>query len=799
MRRCEKAYARGAATGAPPVRHFLEACIEWLEADLAVKLEEYGPNQSITGRAPHWITWVERAGPSTCAYLTLKAALNGHANHPSSQASPRSLRTVCRILMGMLADEQRANAFIEQDAAAYANAVNRASSAPRQRSIRIRKRAKFHGIALPPTPGNKEATHVGAHLLMAMCQSTGAFTIDRRLDYTKRPPRPSLVLTPTVATLEWIATRSDRLRLTMPIHPPTLIPPRDWGRGEGGGYHYSLAQTLPLVRHCSPAQSLKLSSADMPLVYSALNALQRTPWRVNTRVADIVGMALDGRLPNLIPGPHSEVIPPYPPKGSDPTVLRDWRIRAAELHMVDDQRRSKRGDAERAVVVADQLRDSERFYYPYSLDFRGRAYPATEFLHPHGPDVVRGMLEFADGVPLTKRGAGWLAVHGANCLGAYGNRKLSKLNFQERVDVIKEITPRILSVAEDPIGRRDFWGEAEEPWQFLAFCYEWAEWVNTGSLESHVPVGLDGTANGLQHYSAMLRDPVGAAAVNMTSTDRPSDIYAVVAEAVLSKLGESVNEPIASLWLASGLVTRSIVKRPVMTLPYGATRYGFVDQILQTLRGDDKTWQTARKVFGLAHVRIRVAVQYLSSIIWDVLGDTVGGALGAMSWLQKASAAVSSQTGGPVAWTVPLTGFPAHQEYFKARRSQIETRLNGTVLKPTVWTATNKPNTAKIKNAIAPNIVHSLDAAAMMATTVACAARGVPAFSMIHDSYAVHAECVPVLADCIRTSFIDLYYGREVLLDLQREWTTTGAELPDPPGLGVFDVREVRHASFFFA
>ena len=138
---------------------------------------------------------------------------------------------------GMLADEQRANAFIEQDAAAYANAVNRASSAPRQRSIRIRKRAKFHGIALPPTPGNKEATHVGAHLLMAMCQSTGAFTIDRRLDYTKRPPRPSLVLTPTVATLEWIATRSDRLRLTMPIHPPTLIPPRDWSQSEPGGYH----------------------------------------------------------------------------------------------------------------------------------------------------------------------------------------------------------------------------------------------------------------------------------------------------------------------------------------------------------------------------------------------------------------------------------------------------------------------------------------------------------------------------------------------------------------------------------
>jgi DNA-directed RNA polymerase len=318
-------------------------------------------------------------------------------------------------------------------------------------------------------------------------------------------------------------------------------------------------------------------------------------------------------------------------------------------------------------------------------------------------------------------------------------------------------------------------------------------------LESHIPVGLDGTANGLQHYSAMLRDPVGAAAVNMTTTDRPSDIYATIASAVMDRLVKHADEQIASLWIASGLVTRSIVKRPVMTLPYGATRYGFVDQILQTLRGDDKTWQTARKVFGLAHVRIRVAVQYLSSIIWDVLGDTVGGALGAMSWLQKASAAVSSQTGGPVAWTVPLTGFPAHQEYFKARRSQIETRLNGTVLKPTVWTATNKPNTAKIKNAIAPNVVHSLDAAAMMATTVACAARGVPAFSMIHDSYACHAECVPVMADCIRTSIIDLYFERDTLAGLADYWRSLGADIPDPPKLGTYDIRDVRHAPFFFA
>ena len=144
------------------------------------------------------------------------------------------------------------------------------------------------------------------------------------------------------------------------------------------------------------------------------------------------------------------------------------------------------------------------------LTLEDRAYPATEFLHPHGPDVIRGMLEFADGVRLSRAGAGWLAVHGANTLGTWNGKSLTKLTFQERVDTIKGLADLILLAAEDPLGHR-WWIEADDPWQFLAFIFEWAQWLKTynpktqqGELESHIPVGLDGTANGIQHYSALL-------------------------------------------------------------------------------------------------------------------------------------------------------------------------------------------------------------------------------------------------------------------------------------------------------
>jgi DNA-directed RNA polymerase len=86
-----------------------------------------------------------------------------------------------------------------------------------------------------------------------------------------------------------------------------------------------------------------------------------------------------------------------------------------------------------------------------------------------------------------------------------------------------------------------------------------------------------------------------------------------------------------------------------------------------------------------------------------------------------------------------------------------------------------------------------------MITTVSCAARGVPCFSMIHDSYAVHAEYVPTLADSLRTAFCELYHGRDLLSELASQWRATGAQIADPPRPGEFNVEEVRSAKFFFS
>ena len=173
---------------------------------------------------------------------------------------------------------------------------------------------------------------------------------------------------------------------------------------------------------------------------------------------------------------------------------------------------------------------------------------------------------FAEGKPLDDKGRWWLGVHGANL---FGNDKIS---LDDRAKWAFDYRPNAVNIASDPYRNLD-WTEADDPWQFLAWCFEWAEAHEEGFV-SHLPVGLDGSCNGLQHFSALLRDEVGGAATNLVPAPVPADIYREVAkraEEILSEVGEDdPNFWMAQSWLVFG-IDRKITKRSVMTLPYGVT------------------------------------------------------------------------------------------------------------------------------------------------------------------------------------------------------------------------------------
>jgi DNA-directed RNA polymerase len=63
----------------------------------------------------------------------------------------------------------------------------------------------------------------------------------------------------------------------------------------------------------------------------------------------------------------------------------------------------------------------------------------------------------------------------------------------------------------------------------------------------------------------------------------------------------------------------------------------------------------------------------------------------------------------------------------------------------------------KSKNAIAPNIIHSMDSSHLLKTVLAAKAKGVTDFFLIHDAFGTTACDIEKMYHSIRESFVDLY------------------------------------------
>ena len=141
------------------------------------------------------------------------------------------------------------------------------------------------------------------------------------------------------------------------------------------------------------------------------------------------------------------------------------------------------------------------FYFVHGGDFRGRVYPSGSFMTYQGSDRSKGCLEFANGAVLKNGDMKWVANNTANLWG------LDKASVQEKVEWFDDSYSQLISYASDPSANQG-WLDAEDPFQFLNAC------VNLQTDACHTPIAFDGTNNGLQILSAVLRDPVGAFSTN---------------------------------------------------------------------------------------------------------------------------------------------------------------------------------------------------------------------------------------------------------------------------------------------
>lgn len=614
--------------------------------------------------------------------------------------------------------------------------------------------------------------------------------------YIKKSARGKLTrfVAATKETLDWLENFNTHHSLLDPFWMPTIDPPENWENVWEGGYvsneEDGFLPDFPFIKSYDKKFLRSLDPKKLKIPMDAVNKIQRTPWEINQNVLAVILWAWDNNVEvEGLPSKEDEELPPFPIDGEHNRDSRNaWAKIASKIHRRNLSTRSKRMLTTKVVYLAEKFA-GERIFLPCNVDFRGRVYYAPTFCNPMGNDLSRGLLQFwREEKVRNKDEARWLAIHGSN---SYGNDKVS---LTDREQWAYDNADMIKSIAVDPTSDLR-WIEADAPFSFLAFCFEWRVFLEKGKLKTKIPVMMDATNNGLQLLSILTRCEYGCAATNVTPNDEdiPADIYTTARLRCESYMKDDAKtgHPFAQSWLDYG-IDRNCLKRPTMTKPYGLTEYSCRQYVLDwfedKIHGDDLPSPFCEKEYYKA-------VHYLSSNVWKAIEEILDLPKQCMDWFVEVAQIVSAE-GRPLQWTTP-SGFVVKQDYKKVKENKISTWITGQAIHINFQDSTNKLSVVKQKNGVSPNTIHSYDSALLH--LVVCES-GLYDFCMIHDSFGTHSNKAQLLADTIRSEAVKMFTP-----DLLREWLSEireqnpDLEFPEPPEYGSADISLIRDSPYFFS
>lgn len=578
-------------------------------------------------------------------------------------------------------------------------------------------------------------------------------------------------------------------------------PPQDWTNLNDGGYlsaRRKFALPMMSLRRVRKSERQRLresfTAEKMPAVFGCANYLQSIAHTVHAPTFEAmrrVWMAGGGSLG--VPTKEPPPLPKFPFatdwKSSTATeaeveVLGKWKRAAAAAH--DDIRewRSRSQELGGFIRHTSVTAPGEPMWLPVFTDTRGRWYYRGS-PNPQGTDLAKAVLHFHERRPLGQRGLFWLKVAVASNFG------FDKARFVDRAawtDSQWHIIERALDAPED---HPEVFGN-DAPWCMFTAAWELREALRSPSpwmYETGVPVHMDATCSGIQHFSALLRDPVGGKFVNLfddSFVGPKNDIYGEVGnnalKAVRADLSSSDEDTktLAEFWLAYG-IARSMAKKPVMTYVYGATLRGTAQFILQELESESAVLPVGIQPFSVC--------LYLARKLFQGIGNTVPAAEYGMHWLKNV--AKSMPKGKRMQWRTP-TGFLVQHDYQDFEEVRVELRSCG-VRTMLVHEPTDGIRPLQMQNAIAPNFVHALDASHLTFTALDMKTKGL-CMVAIHDSFGTHPCDVDEMHRSIRDQFIILYSDKHILSEFLFDVGVHG----ESPLMGSLDLSWVRTSEFFF-
>ena len=628
---------------------------------------------------------ITKIGADVAGYITSKVILNS--------LQENTIQSVYRAIGQALEDEYKMQKYRDENKHYYSaiqkDLNSRGAKSNRKKYITqnvFGNRLDFHLEKWSVT----QKVQTGMVLVDMFKTSTGLVTIKQYF----RGKKQVRVLEATTELRQYVEDINTKLEVLEPFFLPMVCKPKDWQGIFDGGYLSPYLKRNKVIKNNDKNYLTKLKDCFPTDVYEAINIIQSTSWQINKETLDVIkslweeGQAIAG-LPkreddSINPFPYPEIDKETLLTEEQKEVIKKWKRETYETHKKNVQQRSVRILTSQILRIAEQFKSYEKIWFPYQMDFRGRIYPIPVLLHPQGSDLAKGLLKFGEGKPITDNKAKeWFYIQGANMFG------YDKASYKDRVKWVEQHKEEIIQYATLPLLHRG-WAEADKPFQFLSWCFEFYRFnVNPNEFITYIPIQLDGTCNGLQHYSALLRDEISGKAVNLTNSEKPNDIYQTVAEALKRKLDElsrdtkhdnQYNSNLARLWNNLG-INRKLTKRPVMVLPYGGSRLScreYIEEYLKDNYSSAFLWDYFKEGNNPTDAVYKASL-WLSNYLWEAIRDTLKSAIVGMDYIKSVTREVLKHQ-SYLEW-YSAKGLLIHQAYQKSKKREIKTELFGKHIK----------------------------------------------------------------------------------------------------------------------
>ena len=436
----------------------------------------------------------------------------------------------------------------------------------------------------------------------------------------------------------------------------------------------------------------------------------------------------------------------------------------------------KAANPRRTVVLGDEFRNEAAFYTPWYLDTRGRCYPVVEGLSPQGPDWQKAMLRSAVAVPVNDDTRKDLLISIATA-GAFDN--VDKKDFFERLQWAEAFvqTNECRAMVDDPVTYK-FWHDADEPWQFLAFCKEYFDiFVDRVKDTCDVFVFRDATNSGLQILAGLMRDPKSAHYTNVLPTDEPQDAYRLVAETAKELMrtdwwmtsqfdkrskdiakknrtrpaDEQIEDRGETFEFEIDVLNRNHTKTQVMTTLYNSSPLTRRDNILGALKKKNQVELHP----GDKGIVVKACIESMSKE-FEV-------ALELNEWFQTVAIAAMEAGKEHLKWISP-SGMFVVNEYREPLYSRVNTYAAGgghyaqlmhnSGGQVYLQTGYGDVKASKVKSSTSANYIHSLDAA-IVHLSVLDTPEEVPVFT-VHDCWAMVPGTVSTVIPLARKAFLNV-------------------------------------------